>query len=120
MPLNTDRIRDTRKYFINHTLRIDECQIVLHAFELRTGHRGNYAQDFTNKVVSIAGGSRVLGAVSAALLLERGALVVITDILDELGERHAAKIGATYLHHDVSSETDWARVHDRVCAGESP
>ena len=37
-----------------------------------------------------------------------GANVVLTDVLDDEGERTAAEVGGDYLHHDVTSEADWA------------
>lgn len=69
---------------------------------------------FENKVAIITGGARGLGAATASLLAERGARVVITDILDDLGAAHAASISGQYLHHDVSSESEWSAVSSQV------
>ena len=60
------------------------------------------------KTVLISGGARGQGAAEATLFAEEGANVVLTDVLDEDGERTADAIGADYLHHDVTSEAEWA------------
>ena len=60
------------------------------------------------KTALITGGARGQGAAEAALFAEEGANVVLTDVLDEDGERIADAIGADYLHHDVTSEEEWA------------
>ena len=60
------------------------------------------------KTALISGGARGQGAAEARLFAEEGANVVLTDVLDEDGERTADAIGADYLHHDVTSEADWA------------
>jgi 3alpha(or 20beta)-hydroxysteroid dehydrogenase len=60
-----------------------------------------------DKIILITGGARGQGAAEARLFVQEGARVVITDILDERGEALAAEIGATYLHHDVTSEAGW-------------
>ncbi len=62
------------------------------------------------KIALITGGARGQGAAEAQLFVGEGATVVLTDVLDEAGERTAGELGADYLHHDVSSEDDWARV----------
>ena len=60
------------------------------------------------KTALITGGARGQGAAEARLFAGEGANVVLTDVLDEDGERTADAIGAGYLHHDVTSEADWA------------
>ena len=60
------------------------------------------------KTALITGGARGQGAAEARLFAEEGANVVLTDVLDEDGERTADAIGADYLHHDVTSEAEWA------------
>jgi len=62
------------------------------------------------KVAIVSGGARGQGAEEGALFAREGADVVLTDVLDEEGEKCAAAIGAHYLHHDVTSEADWGRV----------
>ncbi len=60
------------------------------------------------KTALITGGARGQGAAEATLFAEEGANVVLTDVLDDEGERTADAIGADYLHHDVTSEAEWA------------
>ena len=64
------------------------------------------------RVALITGGARGIGAASAAALAEAGAAVLVTDVLDEDGERTAAAIAskggrAGYFHHDVREEAAW-------------
>ncbi len=70
--------------------------------------------DMTGKVVIITGGARGQGAAEGQLFLDAGATVVLTDVLDDEGEKTAGELGAEFLHHDVSSEADWAKVVDDV------
>ncbi len=63
-----------------------------------------------SKVCIVTGGARGQGGAEAALFRREGAEVVITDVLKEVGETHAAAIGATFLGHDVRSEEEWAEV----------
>src|SRR5580704_11185914 len=66
---------------------------------------------FDGKVILISGGARGQGAAEARLLVAEGAKVVIGDVLDQEGAALARELGsaATYVHHDVTSEADWAR-----------
>jgi 3alpha(or 20beta)-hydroxysteroid dehydrogenase len=54
--------------------------------------------------------------VEGALLAAEGAAVVLTDVLDAEGEATAAEIGehASYLHHDVTNESEWTSVVSTV------
>jgi 3alpha(or 20beta)-hydroxysteroid dehydrogenase len=65
---------------------------------------------FDGKVVLISGGARGQGAAEARLLVAEGAKVVIGDVLDDEGTQLAHELGraARFLHHDVTSESDWA------------
>jgi NAD(P)-dependent dehydrogenase (short-subunit alcohol dehydrogenase family) len=68
-----------------------------------------------DKVTIITGGARGQGASHARLLASEGASVLITDVLDEVGEATAQELRVEgfdvhYLHHDVSSEDDWIAV----------
>ncbi len=63
------------------------------------------------KVALITGGASGMGMTAAHLFASEGAKVVLTDVSDDAGEQVAAKIRAdggeaTYVHADVSSETD--------------
>lgn len=64
------------------------------------------------KVALITGGARGQGAAEAEVFAAEGATVVITDVLDEEGAKTAARVGdaVAFVHHDVTSETDWGAV----------
>lgn len=78
------------------------------------------------KVALITGGARGLGEATGRLLAKEGAVVVLTDVLDEEGTTLAEDIvanggHATYLHQDVTDEGAWADImstimgaHDRI------
>ena len=75
----------------------------------------------TGAAAAIKGELMGFGGAAAHLFAREGAKVVLTDIRDELGERSAAALradghDARYLHLDVTSEEDWARVVDAVMA----
>ncbi|MFM8795038.1 MAG: SDR family NAD(P)-dependent oxidoreductase [Acidimicrobiales bacterium] len=66
------------------------------------------------KVALISGGARGMGASEAQLFVDEGAHVVISDLRDDLGEETARRISpdgsrCRYVHHDVTSESDWER-----------
>ncbi len=63
------------------------------------------------KVALITGAARGQGEAEARLFAERGAEVVVCDVLDAEGERVAADIGdaARFIHLDVSDADAWAR-----------
>ena len=67
------------------------------------------------KVALITGGARGMGAAEAELFVANGATVVITDVLDAVGAETAKRLSSgsgtcIFLHHDVTSEADWAAV----------
>ncbi len=68
------------------------------------------------KVAIISGGARGMGAVEAELFVAAGAQVVITDVLDDDGTKTADRLGQAceFIHHDVTSETDWSNVVSTV------
>ena len=64
------------------------------------------------KVALISGGARGQGAVEARMFSREGAAVVFGDVLDDQGKKLEAELRgggakATYLHLDVTRETDW-------------
>jgi 3alpha(or 20beta)-hydroxysteroid dehydrogenase len=71
------------------------------------------------KTAVISGSARGLGAAIGRLFAQEGASVLITDILDDLGEQTAGEIRAAggraaYQHLDVASEDDWRAAVDRA------
>lgn len=76
--------------------------------------------DLTGKVALVTGAGRGIGARTAEVLAEAGALVIVTDVNDATGEAVAAKIraaghGAEFRHLDVTCEADWETVITGVC-----
>ena len=69
-----------------------------------------------DKVALITGGARGQGAAEGALFAAEGAVVYLTDVRAEEGEKAAAAIGATFLEHDVTSPSRWREVVDHVVA----
>ncbi len=67
-----------------------------------------------DKVAIITGGARGQGASEGEIFAREGATVVLTDILDEDGEKCADKIGGRFIHHDVTSEKEWENVVSEV------
>lgn len=65
-----------------------------------------------DKVALVTGGARGQGRQEAERFAAEGATVYITDVLDDVGAATAAELGdaVTFLHHDVTSEDDWAAV----------
>jgi 3alpha(or 20beta)-hydroxysteroid dehydrogenase len=63
------------------------------------------------KVALITGGARGMGKSHVRHFVAEGARVVFGDVRDDQGAAVAAGLNAQscrYLHHDVTSETDWA------------
>lgn len=66
-----------------------------------------------DKVALVTGAARGLGAETAVALLQSGAKVIVSDILDAEGQttveglckQYPDRVG--YLHHDVTNEKDW-------------
>jgi len=59
-----------------------------------------------NRTAIITGAARGIGLSCAERFVAEGANVVVTDVLDDHGKAEAKKLGATYLHCDVSSSSD--------------
>src|SRR5690554_6766035 len=67
---------------------------------------------FTGKTALVTGGASGIGKAASKQLAEGGANVVIADIQDDVGRQVAQEITdaggkATYVHLDVTSESDW-------------
>ncbi len=62
--------------------------------------------DIKNKVFIVTGGASGLGAGTARMLVAEGARVVLADLQDELGQTVAQELGQTYIHCDVTQESD--------------
>lgn len=60
------------------------------------------------KVALITGGARGMGKSHARHFTAEGARVVVGDVLDDRGRAVADEIGGVYVHHDVTSECEWA------------
>ena len=59
-----------------------------------------------NKIAIITGAARGIGLACAERFIAEGAKVVITDVLDDVGVTEAKRLGATYMHCDVSKSSD--------------
>jgi len=68
-------------------------------------------------VAIVTGAARGTGEATARLLVEEGARVVVTDVLDDLGTKVAGELdsAAMFAHLDVTSEADWLAVVDATC-----
>ncbi|MEZ5406958.1 MAG: SDR family oxidoreductase [Acidimicrobiales bacterium] len=66
--------------------------------------------ELDGKVALVTGGARGQGAAEARIFAREGATVVITDVLDEAGEKTAGELGCEYHHLDVTSEAGWESV----------
>lgn len=68
------------------------------------------------KVAIITGGASGIGAATARLFIDEGAIVHIADVQDEKGAKLAEELGSRseYLHADVSQESDVEALVARV------
>ena len=65
-----------------------------------------------DKVAIVTGGAAGMGASTSRIFAREGAKVIIADVADKAGAALATEIGgsARFMHLDVTSETDWAKV----------
>lgn len=68
----------------------------------------------SNKIALITGAARGIGKETAALFAKEGATLIITDILDDEGQAVANALGAHYEHLDVSQESQWQLVTQKI------
>lgn len=63
----------------------------------------------SGKVAIVTGAARGMGAAFARRLIDEGARVMLTDVLDAEGVATAKSLGgnARFLHHDVTDENEW-------------
>lgn len=71
-----------------------------------------------NKVVLITGAAQGIGKSIAELFIAEGAIVILTDVNDSLGEMVAKSLGgkAKFLHLDVADEENWQSVREYIKA----
>jgi len=67
-----------------------------------------------DKVCLITGAARGQGADEAELFVNEGAVVWLTDVLDDEGEATAARVGGTYRHLDVREPHGWQRLVNEI------
>jgi NAD(P)-dependent dehydrogenase (short-subunit alcohol dehydrogenase family) len=58
--------------------------------------------ELTNTAAIVTGGASGLGAATVRRLAAAGAIVLIVDLQDDLGEAVAAEVGGAYVHADVT------------------
>lgn len=66
------------------------------------------------KVIMITGAARGQGATEARQAAAEGARVVVTDVLDDLGNDVASEIDGSYRRLDVTSSGEWKAVVDHI------
>ena len=59
-----------------------------------------------NRIAIITGAARGIGLACAKRFVAEGAKVIIADVLDEIGKAEAKRLGAAYMHCDVSKSSD--------------
>jgi 3alpha(or 20beta)-hydroxysteroid dehydrogenase len=71
--------------------------------------REQYLRRFDGKVAIVTGGAKGIGAATVRRLVDEGARVVITDVLDDRGNALSAELGppTAYCHLDVTDEAQW-------------
>jgi len=69
-----------------------------------------------NKIALVTGAARGIGEAVAKLFGEEGAIVILSDIDDELGAKVASGLTGAhdYIHLDVSSESDWQQAQQYI------
>jgi|UniRef100_UPI0040478A84 NAD(P)-dependent dehydrogenase (short-subunit alcohol dehydrogenase family) len=68
------------------------------------------------KVFIVTGAASGLGAGTTKMLTDNGARVVMADLQDEVGKTLAQSLNQTYVHCDVTQETDAQSVVATACA----
>jgi 3alpha(or 20beta)-hydroxysteroid dehydrogenase len=75
--------------------------------------------DLAGKVAIVSGGARGIGGAVARMFVERGASVVIADMLDAEGHALAVELGEAtrFQHLDVTDEDQWQAAVTAAVAG---
>ena len=71
-------------------------------------------QKLQGKTALITGAARGIGAAIATVFVNEGASVIVTDISTDAGQSFADSIGAQFIPLDVSCESDWLALQDKV------
>ena len=83
--------------------------------DVHVGASTSTVHSLAGKVVVITGAARGMGRAHVDSCIEAGALVVLADVLDDLGVELSAALPegrAAYVHADVSDDDHWRRVLD--------
>lgn len=76
--------------------------------------------EIKDKVFIVTGGASGLGAGTVRMLVKEGAKqVIIADVQDEMGQELAQELGQTYVHCDVTLESDGQAAVDAATAAGS-
>ena len=59
------------------------------------------------KIILITGAAKGMGAVEAGMAVERGATVILSDVIDDQLEATASALNSPFTHLDVTSKSDW-------------
>lgn len=69
-----------------------------------------------HKITLVTGAARGIGRATAELFHREGAIVIVTDILDDEGREVQAQLGpnSEYMHLDVKHEQEWQKASDHI------
>ncbi len=59
-----------------------------------------------NKIAIVTGAARGIGLATSERFVAEGAKVIMTDIMDKIGAAEAKRLGATFMHCDVSNSIE--------------